>query len=116
EKNLAITEDALRAEWRRRAADHRFNLDRIPRIRRTPTLATTDDELALAVTEEHAHYERPDAIRAVAKAARQGATLDEILQRTDDYLASEPSHRPRRWPLHDPRDARLRTVDPRRRR
>lgn len=88
-KNLAITEDELRAEWRQRAADHRFDLDHMPRVPRTPTLAVSDDELALAVTDEHAHYERRDVIRAVAKAARQGTTLGEITRRTEAYLASE---------------------------
>lgn len=85
-KETGISEEELRAEWRQRAADHRFDLEAMPRVPRTPTLQVDDDELALALTDEHAAYERRDVIRAVAKAARQGATLDAIVERTDQYL------------------------------
>jgi len=87
-KRTGITEADLRAEWHRRADDHRFDLSTMPRVPRTPELAVGDDELAVAVTEEHATFERRDAIRAAARAARQGATLDEIVERADRFLGS----------------------------
>ena len=87
-KPKGISEAELRAEWSRRAGDHRFDLSNVVRVPRTPELAVTDDELALAVTEEHATFETRDAVRAAARAARQGASLDDILTRTDKFLAS----------------------------
>lgn len=88
-KPKAITEGELRAEWRQRPGDHRFDLSAVPRVPRTPELRVGDDELAADLTEEHATFERRDAVRAAARAARQGARLDEILARADDFLASE---------------------------
>jgi conjugative relaxase-like TrwC/TraI family protein len=88
-KQTGITEAELRAEWRTRAGDHRFDLTAVPRVPRTPELAVSDDELAIAVTEEHATFQRGDAIRAAARSARQGASLDEIIERADRFLVSE---------------------------
>src|SRR4051812_5981740 len=88
-KPKAITEAELRAEWHQRAGDHRFDLSAVPRVPRTPELRVSDDELAADLTEEHATFERRPAVRAAARAARQGARLDEILARADDFLASE---------------------------
>lgn len=88
-KPKAITEAELRAEWRQRAGDYRFDLTAVPRVPRTPELRVSDDELAAELTEQHATFERRDAVRAAARAARQGAGLDEILARADDFLASE---------------------------
>jgi conjugative relaxase-like TrwC/TraI family protein len=88
-KPTGITEAELRAEWRQRAGDLRLDLSGVPRVPRTPELRADDDELAVALTEEHASFERRDVIRACARAARQGATLDEIVQRSERFLASE---------------------------
>jgi conjugative relaxase-like TrwC/TraI family protein len=88
-KAKGISEAELRAEWAERAADHRFDLSNVIRVPRTPELAVSEEELALAVTEEHATFESRDVVRAVARAARQGASLDDILTRTDKFLASD---------------------------
>lgn len=88
-KPVGITEAELRAEWRQRAGDLRFDLSAVPRVARTPQLRVGDDELAMVATEEHATFTRRDAVRVVAKAARQGASLDEILRRTDGFLSSD---------------------------
>ncbi len=88
-KPKAVTEAELRAEWRQRAGDHRFHLTAVPRVPRTPELRVSDEELAAELTEQHATFELRDAVRAAARAARQGAGLDEILARADDFLASE---------------------------
>jgi conjugative relaxase-like TrwC/TraI family protein len=88
-KPVGITEADLRAEWRDRAGDLRFDLSAVPRVIRTPELRITDNELGIALTEQHATFERRDAVREAAKAARHGATLDEILARSDRFLGSE---------------------------
>ncbi len=87
-KLTGVTEAELRAEWRKTALDHRFDLSNVPRVGRTPTLRVDDTELATAVVAEHATFEARDSVRAVARAARQGATLDEILDRADSFRAS----------------------------
>jgi conjugative relaxase-like TrwC/TraI family protein len=92
-KPKEVTEAELRAEWRQRALDHRFDLSAVPRVPRTPELRVADDELAAELTEQHAAFERRDAIRATARAARQGAGLDEILARADDFLGSDKAVR-----------------------
>lgn len=88
-KPTGITEAELRAEWRARAGDLRLDLSGVPRVPRTPELRAEDDELAASLTEEHAAFERRDVIRACARAARHGATLDEIVRRSEQFLASE---------------------------
>jgi conjugative relaxase-like TrwC/TraI family protein len=88
-KPKGVSEVELRREWRARALDARFDLSQVVRVPRTPTLRVSDDEIALAVTTEHASYDRAEVIRAVARAARQGATVTDILGRTDTYLSGE---------------------------
>lgn len=98
-KLTGITEDQLRAECRQRALDHRFDLDRVTRIPRTPTLRVDDRELSDTLVTEDATFERRSAVRAAARAAGQGATLDEITIRADVYLAGDEvaSVAPGRW-------------------
>jgi len=88
-KPTGISEAELRTEWRQRAGDLRFDLSGVPRVHRTPELRADDDELAAELTYEHASFVRRDVIRACARAARQGATLDEIVGRTDAFLTSD---------------------------
>ena len=88
-KPKGISEAELRAEWRQRAGDHRFDLSNLVRVPRTPTLDVPDAELAAELTIEHASFEARDVIRAVARAARQGAALDDIGARADAFLGSE---------------------------
>lgn len=88
-KPKAVTEAELRAEWRQRSGDNRFDLTAVPRVPRTPELRVSDDDLAAELTDQHATFERRDAVRAAARAARQGASLDEILGRADAFLESE---------------------------
>ncbi len=88
-KPKGISEAELRHEWRQRAGDLRFDLTNLPRVGQTPRLRADDEELAAAVTAQHATFDRSDALRAVARAAHQGATLDELLDRTDAFLTGE---------------------------
>jgi hypothetical protein len=92
-KPKAVTEAELRAEWRQRALDHRFDLSAVPRVPRTPELRVSDEDLAAELTEQHATFERRDAIRVAARAAHQGADLDAILARVDAFLAPEQAIR-----------------------
>src|SRR5438045_558352 len=71
-KPQGISQDELREQWRQRALDVRLDVAAVPRVPRTPTLAVGDDELAAALTVEHATYTKQDVVRAVARAARQG--------------------------------------------
>ena len=88
-KPKAVSEARLREEWRQRALDARFDLSHVVRMARTPQLRVTDADLAAAVTVEHAAFDRGAVIRAVARAATNGASLDEITARADAYLTSE---------------------------
>jgi conjugative relaxase-like TrwC/TraI family protein len=88
-KPEAVTEAELRAEWRQRAGDLRFDLSNVPRVPRQPELRVSDEELAAELTEQDATFERRTAVRAAARAARHGASLDEIVERADEYLASD---------------------------
>jgi len=81
-----LPDDVLRRQWRDRANALGFDGTDIPTVERTPKLKTTDDQLAYAVTEHDATYTRRDIIRHVARSADDGASLDEILRRSNDYL------------------------------
>lgn len=88
-KPTGITEAELRTEWRQRAGDLRFDLARVTRVPRVPELRAADVELATVLTDEDASFARRDAIRACARSARQGASLDEITGRCETYLGSD---------------------------
>ncbi len=57
-KQAGITEAELRAEWRQRAGDLRFDLSAVPHVPRAPELRVGDDELAAELTEQHATFQR----------------------------------------------------------
>ena len=82
-----LPDDVLRRQWRDRAHAVGFDGTGIPTVERTPRLTTTDDTLAFALTEHDATYSRRDVIRHTARSAPDGASLDEILRHSDDYLA-----------------------------
>ena len=111
-KPKPVSEAELRAEWRQRAGDHRFDLTAVPRVPRTPELRVADDELAAELTDQHATFERRDAVRAAARAARQGAALDEILARADELPRIGAGHPAGRRPLDDTRDPSAREACP----
>ncbi|MCP3860981.1 MAG: relaxase domain-containing protein, partial [Phycisphaeraceae bacterium] len=82
-----LPDDVLRRQWRDRANALGFDANAIPTVERTPKLACTDEQLAFALTEHDATYARRDVIRHTARSANDGASLDQILRRSDDYLA-----------------------------
>lgn len=49
-KPKAVTEAELRAEWRQRAGDHRFDVTAVPHVPRTAELRVSDDDLAAELT------------------------------------------------------------------
>jgi conjugative relaxase-like TrwC/TraI family protein len=57
-KPKAVSEAQLREEWRQRALDARFDLSQVVRVPRTPQLRVGNDDIAAAVTVEHAAYDR----------------------------------------------------------
>jgi len=75
----------LTASWKQRAG---FDLRRIETAPRTPQLSASDDDLAALLTEQNSTYDHRDVIRAVGRTAVDGASLDMILTRTDQYLSS----------------------------
>jgi conjugative relaxase-like TrwC/TraI family protein len=88
-KPKAVSEAQLREEWRSRALDAQFDLSQVVRVPGTPRLRVTDAQVASAVTVEHAAHDRAAVVRAVARAASQGATVEEITDRAHAYLASD---------------------------
>jgi len=87
-KSKAIPEEELRRAWASRAGELGFSLDGVPRMPRIPAFAVSDEDLAAALTEERAAFGRAEVVRAVATAATQGATLDQIDARAEGFLAS----------------------------
>jgi conjugative relaxase-like TrwC/TraI family protein len=88
-KPKAVSETELRTEWRQRALDHRFDLAGVVRVPRTPQLRVSDDDLAAALTAQHATFSRGDVLRAVARAARQGASLTTLTDRAEEFLVGD---------------------------
>lgn len=88
-KPKAVSEVELRNEWRARALDARFDLSQVVRVPRPPHSSVDDADIATAVTGEHASFDRDAVIRAVARAATQGATVEEITDRAEAYLAGD---------------------------
>jgi len=86
-------ESTMRARWKRQGAEHGFHTSRVFAKPRTAVLTKDDDALAWVLTCEHSTFNRWDAIRAVCRTADDGASLDTILERTDQFLASEDAIR-----------------------
>lgn len=85
-KEPDLPDDVLRRQWRDRARALDFDVASVPTVVRTPSLTATDEQLALLVTEHDATYNRRDVIRAVARSADNGASLEQIIARTGHYL------------------------------
>lgn len=100
----------LRASWQGLAAEQGFGPEAIREVlgRPAPRTHVNDVQLDTMMTEERSTFGRADVTRTVAAGASQGASLGEILQRTDGWLAS-----PSVVPLHalsDGAQSRLRGV------
>lgn len=95
-KEQDLPDNVLRVQWRQRAEELGFSIAEIPTLVRTPELTTTDEQLAFAATEYDSTYTRRDLIRHVARSAENGATLDQIMTKAEEYL--EGSHAIERLP------------------
>lgn len=87
-KGEAIGEDELRLRWVQRARQLEFSIDDVPSMRRDPRVVLLPADIARRVTESDAYFTRGDIVRSVATGATQGATLDQIEAKVDEYLSS----------------------------
>ena len=87
-KDHSLSDEELRYRWHEQARALGFDQAKVRTQPRTPVLSVTDEELAWTVTEHDATYQRNDVIRAVCRTAPDGAPVDAIVERTDQYLAS----------------------------
>jgi conjugative relaxase-like TrwC/TraI family protein len=112
-KGERLSESELRALWAESAREFEFAPEKLPRFVRVPIIDATDDDLATVLTEHDATFARRDAVRAVAEAATQGASLDAIEERADGFLESEQaiSLAPDRWTTPEILALEHRTVD-----
>jgi len=87
-KGQAIEEDELRRRWAQRARQVDFSVHDVPTMAREPRVVMSPADIARRVTESDAYFTRGDVVRCVAKGATQGATLDQIDAKVDEYLSS----------------------------
>jgi conjugative relaxase-like TrwC/TraI family protein len=87
-KGEHVSEPELRERWAARAEPFGFDVSELPTLVRTPVLDVDQDELAKLLTEQHATFVRRDVVRALAQAATQGASLDELERGADAMVAS----------------------------
>jgi conjugative relaxase-like TrwC/TraI family protein len=84
-----LSEAELRERWAGSAREFDFAPENLPRMVRSSAIDADDADLAAILTEHDATFARRDAVRAVAEAATQGASLDAIEERADQFLDSE---------------------------
>jgi ATP-dependent exoDNAse (exonuclease V) alpha subunit len=98
-KSERLSEAELRERWMEAARLFDFTVEELPRLIRSPVIDAPDADIAARLTEHDATFSRRDVVRAVAQAATQGATLDAIEERSDEFLASEQviPLTPERW-------------------
>ncbi len=90
-KDRDITDESLREEWQRRAAEVGLTRELIRETfnRAEPERqALTVEKLAETVTAHASHFDRRDAIQAVAGSLRSGAPAREIEAAADAFLRS----------------------------
>ncbi len=87
-KSEHVPEAELRQRWLARAEPFGVAIDDLPTVIRAPAIDLSDDDIAGAVTESNATFERRDVVQVIAQAATQGACLPDIEARADDFLGS----------------------------
>lgn len=112
-KGERLSEAELRELWAESAREFEFAPEKLPRFVRSPIIDAEDEHLAASLTEHNAAFARRDAVRAVAEAATQGAPLDAIEERADEFLGSEQAIplAPDRWTTPEILALEHRTVD-----
>ncbi len=98
-KSSQLSEAALRSRWCEKAAPFDFDVAQLPVLVRMPTVDIDDAELGQQVTRSDATFVRKDVTRALAQAATQGASLQELERRTDAFCkgAHAVEVAPGRW-------------------
>ncbi len=112
-KPTAVTEEQLRARWQQEAQVIGLSVRHLDHIPRQPHVRIDDHAIAETVTEHAAHHQRRDALRSIAHAATQGATYDDLVHRTNAYLASPTAVRltATRWTTKEMLAIETRAVD-----
>ena len=87
-KSEHVSEPELRQRWASQAEPFDFDVARLPVLARSPVLRV-DEELADQLTESHATFVRRDVVRALAQAATQGASLEEIERGANEFCRGE---------------------------
>jgi len=87
-KSEHVSEPELRQRWASQAEPFDFDVARLPVLARSPVLRV-DEELADQLTESHATFVRRDVVRALAQAATQGASLEEIERGANECCRGE---------------------------
>ena len=84
-----VDEVAVRERWAERFAEIGHQNHQLPTFERPGIYSPTHSDVALAVTEQAATYERRHVIAQAARLAVDGATLDQIVAATNSYLESD---------------------------
>jgi conjugative relaxase-like TrwC/TraI family protein len=121
-KDYDVTPEKLAPEWRERAAALGLDATRVEQILRRRAVPRQELDTALmarlrssdGLTAQQSSFDRRDVVRAVAEAARDGASLREIEAFADAFLSddeivtlAEPGGRLRREDVIRRRDGRL---------
>jgi conjugative relaxase-like TrwC/TraI family protein len=97
-KEQGIGREELHERWRSRGEQIGFDAEAVsrmfdPNALLDPELAevrpVSDEQIGEAVTAHASHFERREAIRAVAGSQRSGAPAAEVLRMADEFLASD---------------------------
>lgn len=87
-KDLTTPLEELTTRWRSEAAELGWTPRRVETLVRTPSTVIDYDTVGRVATERTATYRRQGAVSAVARTLRSGASLDQLIGRTDEYLSS----------------------------
>lgn len=88
-KGEPIEEDELRQRWAQRARELGYSIDDVPTLVREPYVSLSPVDIGRRATISDAYFTRSDVVRAVATGATQGASLDQIETKVDEFLSSE---------------------------
>ncbi|HKZ13228.1 MAG TPA: MobF family relaxase [Solirubrobacterales bacterium] len=90
-KDRDLTDESLREGWRVKAAEIGLDRETIARRlghERPGRSVLSAQKIERAVTEHVSHFDRRDAIRAIADNLPHGARVDEVERLADEFLAS----------------------------
>lgn len=88
-KGEAIDEDELRRRWAQRARELAYSIDDVPTLVREPHVSLSPADIGRRATTSDAYFTRGDVVRTIAAGATQGANLDQIEAKVDQFLGSD---------------------------